>query len=188
MRRILFVVALIAGLVFLTPSAALACSCVVSTPQEQVQRAGTILDGSVVWSATNGLETTYSVKVDQVFKGRAAAREKLITNANEGSCGLGELATGKRYLFFVSGEHPGRMTVSLCGGTTAYDAALVAKVQAATGPPHGPVATPASRSTKVDDSRTRGTSVGTVVATAVVLGLVLGGLLWLRRASSRRPF
>src|SRR4029078_7486266 len=109
-----------------------------TTPQ-QVDRAGTVASGTVAWTATDGQTRTYQVDVDSVYKGSAAEAEKLTTNANEASCGLADLATGRRYLFFIDGVHPGAMRVGLCGGTAAYADALARKVQAATVPPGKPL-------------------------------------------------
>ncbi len=139
MRRLLFVLAVTAGLLVLSPGTSWACSCVSSTTAEHVKRADTVVDGTLEWTATNGVTTTYSVKVDDVFKGRAGVREKLLSPANAAACGLGDLATNKRYVFFVTGEHPGTMQVNSCGGSTLYDAALATQVQAATGPPGPPI-------------------------------------------------
>ncbi len=139
MRRLLFVLAVTAGLLVLSPGTSWACSCVSSTTAEHVKRADTVLDGTLEWTASDGLTTTYSVKVDDVFKGRAGVREKLLSPANAATCGLGDLATNKRYVFFVTGVHPGTMQVNSCGGSTLYDASLAAQVQSATGPPGAPI-------------------------------------------------
>ncbi len=106
--------------------------------------AGTVASGTVEWTATDGQSRTYEVKIDAVYKGSAAAAEKLRTSANEASCGVGNLAPGKRYLFFIQGKHPGAMGINLCGGTTAYDDALAGQVAAITGPPAKPLAAPAA--------------------------------------------
>lgn len=133
MKRLLLVLAVAAGMLVLTPTASWACSCAISTTAQHVKRADTILDGILEWSATNGLTTTYSVKVAEVFKGRAAVREKVTSAANAATCGLGDLATDKRYLLFVHGEHPGTMQVDSCGGSALYDAVVAHRVEALTG-------------------------------------------------------
>ena len=181
--RLLFVLAVTAGMLVLTPQTSWACSCAVSTTAQQVQRAGTVVDATLDWVATNGISTTYSVKVSKVYKGKAAEREKLIGSAQESACGVGSLVTDKRYLIFIDGKHPGKMTLSLCGGgAVPYDEALAAKIQAATGEePTGPFATPGSRPGAVDEDPISGTPWYTVVVTGLVLAGVLGGLIWLRR-------
>src|SRR5205085_11087081 len=150
--RLLFVLAVTAGILVLTPQTSWACSCASSTTEQQVARAETVVEGTLDWVATNGISTTYSVAVEKVFKGKAAEREKLVGNASEASCGLGSLATDEKYLFFIEGRHPGQMKVSLCTGTTPYDPMLAAKIVSVTGEePTGPFATPGSRTGAVDE-------------------------------------
>ena len=185
--KLLFVLALTAGMLVLTPTASWACSCASNTKAQQVEQAGTVVDGTLKWTATNGITTTYSVQVSKVFKGKAAEREKLISSANEASCGLGKLVTDKRYLFFIEGEHPGQMRVSLCGGSVPYDVALAGRIQSITGEePTGPFATPGSRPGAVDEDPIAGTPWYTVVGTGAVVALVLGALLFYARRSSTR--
>jgi hypothetical protein len=180
--KLLLVLAVSAGILVLTPQSSWACSCAISTTAQQVERAGTVVDATLDWVATNGITTTYSVKVSKVYKGKAAEREKLVGSASAASCGLGSLATDQRYLFFIDGKHPGQMRVSLCSGTVPYDAALAAKVQAVTGEdPTGPFATPGSKPGAVDEDPINGTAWYTVVITGLVLAGVLGGLIWVRR-------
>jgi len=185
--KVLFVLALTAGMLVLTPTASWACSCAMRTTSEQVHSAGTVVDGTVAWVASNGITTTYSVKVSKVFKGKAAEREKLVTSANEASCGIGSLATDERYLFFIDGEHPGQMRVSLCGGSRPYDAKVAAQIQTATGEePTGPFATPGSKPGAIDEDPINGTAWYTVVGTGLVVAGVLAALLFFARRSSRR--
>lgn len=178
--RTLLVLAVAAGILVLTPSASWACSCASVPAATQVKRADTIVDGTLQWVASNGMETTYGVSVDQVYKGRAAAREKLIGPADEAACGLGSLATNERYLFFIHGVHPGRMTVSLCGGSASYDARTATAVEAITGAPGGPIAPPVV-SGPVEKDPDDGASWLPVVGTSLAVGLALGGLLLLAR-------
>jgi hypothetical protein len=126
------------------------------------------------------MESTYSVSVDQVFKGKAAAREKLISPADEAACGLGSLATNERYLFFIQGVHPGRMKVNVCNGSAPYDARTAAAVEAVTGAPGGPIKPPVV-STPIDKDPDTGTSWLPVIGSSLAVGLVLGGLLLLAR-------
>ena len=181
--RLVFVLAVTAGMLVLTPQTSWACSCAARTTAQQVRAAGTVVDARLDWVASNGISTTYSVKVSKVYKGKAAEKEKLIGSAQESACGLGTLATDKRYLIFIEGKHPGRMRVSLCqGGAVPYDAALAAKIVSVTGAePTGPFAAPGSRPGAVDEDPIDGTPWYTVVITGAVLAAVLGGLVWLRR-------
>ncbi len=141
--RVLLAVAVTFGLIALTPSPSWACSCAITTTHQQVEAAGTVAAGTVAWTATDGQTRTYEVTVDAVYKGSAATSEKLRTNASDAACGVGDLAPGKRYLFFIEGTHPGTMRIGLCGGTTAYDQALVEKITSVTGPPGKPLPAPA---------------------------------------------
>src|SRR4051812_2497643 len=96
--RLLFVLAVTAGMLVLTPQTSWACSCAFTTTAQKVHNAGTVVDATLEWVATNQITTTYSVKVSTVYKGKAAEREKLVGSAQESACGLGSLVTGKRYL------------------------------------------------------------------------------------------
>ena len=182
--RTLLVLAVAAGILVLTPTASWACSCASVPTATQVRHADTVVDGTLKWIASNGMETTYSVSVDQVFKGKAAAREKLIGPADEAACGLGSLATNERYLFFIDGEHPGRMTVNSCSGSGPYDVKTAAEVEAVTGVPGGPIAPP-DVSTPIDKDMDAGTSWFPVIGSSLAVGLVLGGLLLLARRYRR---
>ena len=151
----------------LTPSPSWACSCAMATTPQHVKNAVTIASGTVDWTATDGQTRTYQVDFDDVYKGVAATTEKLRTNASEAACGMGDLAPGKRYLFFIDGQHPGAMQIGLCGGTIAYDDAIARQVQSVTGPPGKPLPAPAPA--VVSDA---GTSTRTVL-----FGLGAAGLL-----------
>jgi len=179
--RMLLVLAVAVGMLVLTPTTSWACSCAVQSTAEYVGRADTIVDATLVWTSTNGLERTYSLQVDKVFKGSAAAREKVLTNASDAACGLGLLATDERYLFFIKGEHLGQMSSGLCGGTGPYDAARAAEIEAITGSPKGPTELAVPESGPVDPDQIEGTPWYTVVGTGLVVAAVLGGLVWMRR-------
>ncbi|RZI83754.1 MAG: hypothetical protein EOO67_17125 [Microbacterium sp.] len=140
MRRILLVVGLLVGLVFLTPTAALACSCVQQSTAAAVKKADTVVEATLAWTTTNGVDATYGVDVEQVYKGRAATFEKLRTAPNAAACGLGDPVPQRRYVFFLKGEHPGQMQVEACGGSALTSDTLLAEVRASTGDPSAPVA------------------------------------------------
>ena len=151
MTRVVVAIATAFSILALTPSPSWACSCAATSAADQVKRAVTVAAGTVEWSATDGQTRTFSVMFDRVYKGAAAKSEKLVTAGSDAPCGMGDLATGQRYLFFIDGEHPGTMRINLCGGTTAYDAALAAQVEAATGPPHEPLTTPGVEPVSADE-------------------------------------
>jgi hypothetical protein len=153
-RRALLALVITLGMLVLTPSPSWACSCAFApsdTPQH-VQHAVTVAAGTVDWTATDGETRTYKVDFDNVYKGAVATSEKLVTAAQGTACGLGGLATGKRYLFFIEGKHPGAMRVERCGGTTAYDVAVAAQVESVTGPPGKPLRTPGSAGAGTESS------------------------------------
>jgi hypothetical protein len=168
-RRALLVVLVSAGLLVLTPSPSWACSCAAAGPGRHAELADTVATGTVDWTATDGQVRRYQVSIEQVYKGAAARTEKLTTGANDASCGLGDLAIGKRYLFFIDGVHPGAMRIGLCGGTTAYDDALAQQVEALTGPPRRPLPGPAGTAAPPEDHSTRTLVLG-VGAVVLLLG------------------
>ena len=172
------------GILVLTPSPSWACSCAFapSDTAQHVQHAGTVAAGTVDWTATNGETRTYKVDFDSVYKGAAATSEKLVT-ANQGAaCGVGGLATGKRYLFFIEGRHPGAMRIESCGGTTAYDDALAAKLASITGPPGKPLAGATQPDPTSSSHGARNLLVGLGVGALV---LVVARSLTLRRRPRR---
>jgi hypothetical protein len=175
-RRLLLAFAVTLGIFVLTPSPSWACSCAIAPAAQQVRGAVTIASGTVDWTATDGQTRTYKVDFDAVYKGSAGSSEKLSTNASEAACGVGDLAPGKRYLFFIDGQHPGAMRIGLCGGTTPYADPLVRQVEAITGPPKQPLASSDSKDT-ADDTSSRAWSItlgagGLLVLAAVVAFVV----------------
>lgn len=179
--RWVLVLAVTVGLLVLTPSPSWACSCAAADTAEHVRYAGTVAAGTVDWTATDGQTRSYSVDFDTVYKGAAAGSEKLLTSAHEASCGLADLATGKRYLFFIEGRHPGAMRVGLCGGTVAYDESVAREVERVTGPPGKPLPPPAVEAAGETAGGRR--HAGLVVA----LGLGAAALLAVAAGGRRRP-
>lgn len=187
MKRALLVLAVAVGMLVLTPQRSWACSCAQADPAAQARAADTVIAGTLRWTSTNGLDRSYQVDVDAVYKGAAATTEKILTPANEASCGLGALATDRRYLFFVDGRHPGELRVNLCSGSQPYDASVARAVQQVTGAPKPPSAEPATRPViALHDDRTLPTIAGVVGGGLVALGVVIGiaGLVRRRRAPS----
>lgn len=175
MRRLVLALAVTLGLLVLTPSPSWACSCAVATTARHVQDAVTVAAGTVDWTATDGQTRRYRVEVDRVYKGAAATSEKLVTNADEASCGLADLAIGRRYLFFIEGRHPGAMRIGLCGGTVAYDEATAREITSVTGPPGEPLAAPdpAAGSSSTGDRTAVLLGAGAVVLLVVAAGAVV---------------
>jgi hypothetical protein len=168
-RRLILAAAVTLGILVLTPSPSWACSCASTGVPQQVRGAVTIASGTVDWTSTDGQTRTFKVDFDGVYKGRAAASEKLSTNANEASCGVGELATGKRYLFFIDGMHPGAMRIGLCGGTTPYDDAIAHRIESLTGPPGTPLAAPSTAASSSDGDPSRAKAIALSAAGLLVV-------------------
>jgi hypothetical protein len=176
--RIVLALAVVFGILVLTPSPSWACSCALGTTAQQVKRAATVASGTVDWTATDGQTRTFQVDFDSVYKGAAAESEKLTTAANEAACGVSDLATGRRYLFFIDGQHPGAMRIGLCGGTTPYDEALAQKVESVAGPPGKPLAA-GTVDAPADDER--GRTVTIALGAGALLLVAMGAAFAMRR-------
>ncbi len=190
MTRLLLAALAAAALVVIAPQAAVACSCVQMSVAEQVDRADTVLAGTVEWSSTDQVSTrVYSLRVDTVYKGEAAEVERVETAASEAACGLGEYAAGKRLLVFAQGAHPGRLSADLCGGSAVFDQATADQVlaitristQPAPGASSDPLLPHGPREDAWDWSRPLSIAGGIVVLS--VLALVVVRLLRRRRPS-----
>lgn len=149
MKRLLLVLGLVAGMLLVAPSAALACSCAAASTATHVKQADSVFEGNLAWSSSTAVDATYGVDVTGVFKGRAATFEKLRSVTTSRTCGRGPLATERKYVFFVQGENPGQMQVDGCGGTALSDPTLLAEVEAASGPASDPI--PAKQATAEAD-------------------------------------
>lgn len=182
---LLVVLGVSAGMVLLTPSVALACSCVQASVSKQVDQAETVVGGTVEWTSTDGEQRTYGLKVDEVYKGISGIREKVVTPANDAACGLGELATGERYLFFLQGRHPGKMTAGLCGGSGAYTDARVLQVQEKTKGPFEPL--PTFGGTPPEEGGTDLVRVVGIGAFVLAAGVAAVALVRRRRSGLDRP-
>lgn len=175
MKRLLVVLLLAAGMVLVNPSVALACSCAPVTPEQSTKDADTVAVGTVQWTASDGIDRTYGVRFDQVYKGLAGIEEKLVTSADEASCGLGDLAVEGSYIFFIQGKHPGQLKVGLCGGTTAYDVEVLDAVESVAGGPKEPFPSFASGPTVAADTTDpiRVIGIGAIVAAGLFGVIVL---------------
>ena len=183
MRRFLLALGLTAGLLVLTPSPSWACSCAIDGVPQQVRHAVTVAAGTVAWTSSNSETRTYEVDVDTVYQGAAGRSEKLVTAVEGSACGIGDLAPGRRYLFFIEGRHPGAMPIERCGGTTTYDDTVVRQIESITGPPGKPLPDPDGRA---DDETSAGGVRGrpaVIGGAAVALAAIASGVL---RAVRRR--
>lgn len=168
--RALVVLLAAAGMVMVSPSVALACSCAQITAEQATKDADTVAIGTVQWAADNGVERSYSISVSQVYKGIAGIQEKIITGSEESACGLADLAVDEEYIFFLDGKHPGQMRASLCGGTTEYDVATLDAVERVAGGPKEPFPSFGSGPTVSEDSTdpVRVIGIGAIILAGIV--------------------
>jgi hypothetical protein len=144
-RAVLVVLLAVVGLVLVGPATAYACSCVVSTPQDQFERADVVVEGSVVAADAStlgeGRTTHYLVEVDGVFKGDATRRLSFATASDSAACGLEGLVVGDRRVFFLEMSEDREwgfgtaLSATNCGGTGQVG---VQEVERIAGAPAGP--------------------------------------------------
>jgi UNC-6/NTR/C345C module len=98
-----------------TATPASACSCVVTTPEEQAEGARVVFTGRVrgVEQADNELSVRFRVKT--VYKGHVERHTDVVTASDSAACGC-SFKEGKRYTVFGSrrGEP---VPTNLCSGT-----------------------------------------------------------------------
>lgn len=186
MRLLRVLLAALAGavaLVVLPAAPSFACSCAAASTAEQVERADVVMLGTVTDRQgpplrpvmSSGDPATYTIEVEQVFKGEVPPTASVLSADSGASCGLEGVEEGSRYVVFAD-RSGGELWAGLCGGTAAAGAAFVADVQTAAGPPGppDPDAEPTVRPAV-------GGELALPVAAAAGIGLVLlAGLLWLR--------
>lgn len=191
------------SLVVLTASPSFACSCAAAGTEQYVDGASVVLTGTVTDTEpppkrpvmSSGDPVTYTVDVEQWFKGEGSGPVEVLSAMDGASCGLEGVRAGERYVVFASESRDGELWASLCGGTAPWSADLEADVVAATGPgapsddtddtadPPGVVTTGAetAESPEADPPAAKGGFLAAPVALAAGAGLVLlAGLLWLR--------
>lgn len=136
-RRLLVVLLLACSGVLLAQGPAHACKCQRTSVQEDVRRADAVFSGVLLDQSTErartGRQTTYVVDADTVFRGDVTRPRVEVTSSASTSCGLGELRTDRRYLFFVV-EAGARFVTNLCSGTDRATASLVQRVEQVAGP------------------------------------------------------
>lgn len=211
LRPLLAGLVLALSLVVVTGAPSFACRCAGGAVREYVDRADVVVTGTVtdveppprrpVMSSNDPV--TYTVAVDRVYAGGAAAEVAVLSEASSASCGLEGVRAGGRYVVFaaqrtVGGEPAHELWANLCGGTGPATPRFVAQLEAVTGPgePPGSAGTgpgeaayssdpdltfeePAANAT--EPARPEGGALATPVAFAAGAGLVLlAGALWLR--------
>lgn len=188
-------VALIVALsgVVLSQTPAHACSCVITTVQQQTDRADVVFSGVLVDATTSSdgkqerTSTLYEIEADNLYKGDLTEDTVQVGSSNK-SCGLGDLTPQRRYLFFAV-EKDGELRIDQCSGTDRATRVLTAKVEKVLGP--GTDLTPREKPnpvvvefTKVADAEPETlTRIAAPGAALVLLGLL--GLVVVRRATKR---
>lgn len=185
---------LLAGLV-VGAAPAQACDCADPRPRQALANADAVFFGEVVARVPDDAfeVRTYTIAVEQVFKGDVAAQQQVVASPIEASCGIDLPARGSVLIYgftesFTTGKvPPGQYATWLCSGSGAVDAA-----PAALGVGRLPESEP-------DDEPAKGSSgaIPTLVTPAsdpwmpfVVGGVVLvllAGLGWALFASRPRP-
>ncbi len=141
-RTALAALLLAAGLVLLAPPGpAVACSCAVLTPDEQVDIASTVFSGTLVERDERERQVVYGFEVDRVFKGSTTRTTRVRTGEEEAACGLPNLTEGEDYIVLAAPvrEESDQLFVSLCGGTRGIGGAGdTDRIEAVTGPGRAP--------------------------------------------------
>jgi len=202
-RRLLLAAFLVAS--FVTVGAApaqAACTCTTPTTiMDSIKGADAVFTGTVglvgVTDEPGGTAEaviTNAVEVDRVYKGAIDSPEQVVrtTPRTQATCGLGQLKTGRRYVFIVQASVPADTDVPWvddgCSGTRLETPALVTQVQGVLGtgdPAVPPAEPPAAVLTDVDTSEP--TTLGRAAAPGLALVLVgLLGLMLVRRLNAHR--
>jgi hypothetical protein len=154
------------------PGSACACSCAEMSEQAAFDGADAVFAGTLTDSGTGVFDekTTLEFTVDEVYKGRVAESQGVLTLGSEASCRW-EPPVGEAYLVFASLED-GRLTAGLCNGSRPLDGTpLTLDVQ-------GAEPLPGEADTAEDALRPS-------LAVAALLA-VIGAAWWLRRRHLRR--
>lgn len=105
-----------AGLVLATSAPAAACKCTVAELPEQAQDATAIFVATVDTVTPVGKRFEYAVTAEHSYKGEVDREVEVSSNQEQVACGLGELRTGRQYIFFVNRTAP-PFSANSCGGT-----------------------------------------------------------------------
>lgn len=144
-RGLLALVAALAGVVVLAPTPAFACSCVGGTTSAHADWADVVLLGTVTHREpppqrammSSGDPATYTLEVEQVFKGESAATTQVLSAVSGASCGLENIEIGEEYVVFASPSR-GELWANLCGGTRLASPSFLAELEQVTGPGSAP--------------------------------------------------
>lgn len=111
---------------FLYPQAAWACSCMRSTPEEQMERADVVFTGRVIdkkmktvepppFGGLNLVQWTFEVEADH--KGSVSEKVTVESASSSAACGI-NFQMGERYQVFAN-QSDTALRASLCSGTRA---------------------------------------------------------------------
>ena len=115
-----------ASLLVLNTTAANACSCVPTTPQQSLNNSREVFAGKVIdivdQSGTNpeasgslgGFKVIF--EVSKVWKGKLEKQQVVLTSGSSASCGY-NFEKGKEYLVYANGQGT-QLQTGLCSGTT----------------------------------------------------------------------
>ncbi len=111
---------------FLHPQAAWACSCMRSTPEEQMERADVVFTGQVIDKKMKTVESTpfgglnlvqWTFEVEADHKGSVSEKVTVESASNSAACGI-NFQMGERYQVFAN-QSDTALRASLCSGTRA---------------------------------------------------------------------
>jgi hypothetical protein len=188
----LVVVGLALVVVAETPAHA-ACTCQRPPVAQQVEEADGVFSGTVSMASgptTSGKRQvmSYDVKVDRVYKGDITSTTVTVkSNADPTKCGLRDLTSGTRYLFFVRVNDESALLADQCGGTGLAKNSKTQKVKAILGPGTNPTPPKPEEATfeRVADSDppelTRLAAPGAAMVLVGLLGLMVFGALGRKR-------
>lgn len=178
---------LVAGIGWVSPPTASACSCALLSIAEIVDAADVVVVGTPGGRYTErdeGREVVgHAIEVSAVYKGRMPARALLWTATEGDSCGMG-LTDGEEMLLVASREQ-GRLRTSLCQGSRTATNAVTNRLEAVAGPGVAPPAGEDPTLSRLEDDRHRRRLLW-----AGPVGLLLGagaGLLLERRRRRADP-
>jgi hypothetical protein len=174
---------------------ALACSCAMASTADYVDYADVVVTGTLTNIElppegpviSSGDPVTYTVQVEQTFKGDPQS-ELTFTSARYGaSCGLEGMQVDRRYTFFLNGDGD-QLFGSLCSGTQPATGAFDVKLAHIAGPPveaagNLPPADPSAQAAVDGDDATADSAIPAWVYAALAGGVVVlvGGLVGWRR-------
>lgn len=157
-----------------------ACSCAYAQPRQFVDGADEILAGTLVQvdQPSRGLfssssdPVSYTVAVDDVYRGTLGTEVEFESAQDGSSCGLEGMEVDRRYVVFLQTDGETR-TASLCGGTALATDRLESAVARLAGAPTQPVGAPVGGA--------RGDGPPWIAGAGVLATALVGGVLLLRR-------